>query len=294
MDYKDYYKILGVSKTATTDEIKKVYRKLAVKYHPDKNPNNKIAEEKFKEINEANNILADSEKRKKYDELGENWDTHQQNYNSNYNNSKNRQYDENDFSDFFENMFGGSFSTDSKNRQQHKFTGEDYSDNLYISFEEAYVGTTRQIEIHNQKLQLKIKPGIKNEQVLRLKAKGGKGTNGGQDGDLYITVHLAGHKVFMRKDDDLYCDLNVDIYTVILGGQIQITTLKNTIKITIAKETDNGKVFRLKGMGMPKYNKENEFGDIYAKINVVLPKNISQKEIELFEQLQKIKTTKNA
>ncbi len=314
MDFKDYYKILDVPKTATADEIKKAYRKLAIKYHPDKNPNNKAAEEKFKEVSEANEVLGDVEKRKKYDELGENWKYYQQTGNqgqqgqrqghgqgfdwSQYTggasqHASGEQFNGGDFSDFFENIFGGQFSGAGQSRQRAS-KGQDYTAEMTISLEEAFAGTTRQLDLDNQKLQLKTKPGTKDGQVLRLKGKGGKGRNGGEDGDVLITVHVPEHPHFKRKEDDLYCDISVDLYTAILGGQTLISTLKKPIKITIAKETDNGKVLRLKGMGMPKYGKENEFGDLYAKVNVKLPKNLSEKELELFKELSTSKHTSHA
>lgn len=311
MDFKDYYKILGIDKTATADEIKKAYRKLAIKYHPDKNPNDKSSEEKFKEINEANEVLGDVEKRKKYDELGENWKYYQQSGQqggqkqaqdfdwSKWANKEGGsyqsggQFQEGDFSDFFSTIFGESFAGSRQDRQR-TFKGQDFNAEMQISLEEAYSGTTRQLELDNQKLQLKTKPGIKDGQLLRLKGKGGKGLNGGPDGNLYISVHVSEHPHFKRKDDDLYCDIEVDLYTAILGGQTLIRTLRNPIKMTINKETDNGKVLRLKGMGMPKYGKENEFGDLYAKVNVKLPKNISEKEMELFKVLSNIKQTSHA
>lgn len=310
MDFKDYYKILGVSKTATADEIKKTYRKLAVKYHPDKNPNNKAAEDKFKEINEANEVLGNPEKRKKYDELGENWKHYQQQggqqgaqdfdwskYTQQGHGDQHQysggQFHEGDFSDFFENIFGGRFSGGQQGRQR-TFKGQDYNAEMQVSLEEAYSGTSRQLQLDKEKLQIKTKPGLKDGQVLRLKGKGGKGMNGGQDGDLYITVHVSEHPHYKRKEDDLYCDITVDLYTAMLGGQTLIRTLRNPIKMTISKETDNGKVLRLKGMGMPKYGKENEYGDLYAKVNVKLPNNLSPKEIELFKELSTIKNTSHA
>ncbi|MFY9308216.1 MAG: J domain-containing protein [Bacteroidia bacterium] len=306
MDYKDYYKILGISKTATADEIKKAYRKLAVKYHPDKNPNDKSAGEKFKEINEANEVLGNPEKRKRYDELGENWNSYQQsppwgqnkqgpgfNNDNAYQYTTGEQFRESDFSDFFESVFGNRFGGGKQSRAR-AFKGQDYNAEMQISLEEAYSGTTRQFELDNQKLQLKTKPGTKDGQVLRLKGKGGKGVNGGADGDVYITVHIPEHPHFKRKEDDLYCDATVDLYTAILGGEALIRTLRGPIKITLGKETDNGKVLRLKGMGMPVYGKDNEYGDLYVKVNIKLPKNLSPKELELFMELSNIKNTSHA
>jgi curved DNA-binding protein len=290
MEFKDYYKILGVNKTATTEEIKKAYRKLAVKYHPDKNQGNKAAEEKFKEANEANDVLSDPEKRKKYDELGENWKYYQgggnpppnygftggnrQQYNS-------READGDSFSDFFESIFGNRFGG---SRGPSK--GDDYQTNVTISLEEAYMGTARLLEVNGEKLQMKFKPGTADEQNLRIKGKGGPGGKGGERGDIYVTVHISQHHYFERKGDDLYCDITVDLYTAVLGGKTTVNTLKGPIQITIPKETENGKVLRLKGLGMPKYGSTSDFGDIYAKVKLTLPKNLTKEEIELFQQLK--------
>lgn len=300
MDFKDYYKILGVAKTATADEIKKAYRKLAVKYHPDKNPNDKKAEEKFKELNEANEVLGNPEKRKQYDELGENWQYYQQgaqggpgSHERNAGNAYQQyasSFNEGDFSDFFENVFGNRFGS----RQQQPFKGEDHHAEIYISLEDAFHGHMQQIELDNQKLQLKLKPGIKEGQVLRMKGKGGKGAKPDQNGDLLITVHIMEHPLYVRKGNDLHCNVPVDLYTAILGGQALINTLRNPIKIKLEKETENGKVLRLKGMGMPVYGKPTESGDLYAKINVRLPKNLSPKEIELFKELSALKHNSHA
>jgi len=308
MDFKDYYKILGIAKTATADEIKKAYRKLAIRYHPDKNPNDKSAEEKFKEINEANEVLGNEEKRKKYDELGENWKYYQQSGQgqgfdrskwadnhggTSYDYTTGNRFDEENFSDFFSSVFGGQFGG-GRQGKQGSFKGQDYNAEMQMSLEEAYLGTSSQLELDNQKLQLKIKPGVKNGQVLRLKGKGGKGVNGGPNGDLYITVLIPEHSHYVRKENDLYCDIPVDLYTAILGGHTLVRTLRNPIKMNIAKGTTNGKVLRLKGMGMPIYGKENEYGDLYAKVNVVLPQHLSSKEEELFKELSKIKHDSHA
>jgi curved DNA-binding protein len=304
MDYKDYYKILGIPKSASADEVKKAFRKLAVKYHPDKNKN-KAAEEKFKEANEANEVLSDPEKRKKYDELGENWQNYQQRGNQNpggfdwskyqnaqggrrtYNSGNDTFGDEGDFSSFFESIFGGSGRSGGRTRAAQK--GEDYQTESEITLEEAYTGTHRQLDVHDEKLQMTYKPGVKEGQVLRLKAKGGHGHNGGPRGDIYITIHVSRHAQYERKGDDLYCDAPVDLYTAILGGKPTIHTLKGAIKIDIPKETDNGKVLRLKNLGMPKFGKTDEFGDLYVKVVVVLPKNLSEKEIALFKELAQLK-----
>lgn len=301
MEFKDYYKVLGVSKSASADEIKKAYRKLAVKYHPDKNPGNKAAEEKFKEISEANEVLGDPEKRKKFDELGSNWQQHQQSGNgggfdwSKYAGRQGgRQYTGNeefegagDFSDFFESIFGGGHGGRRPGQRAHK--GQDYKAEFQVSLEEAYTGSSREIEVNGQTLRLKIKPGVSDNQVLRLKDKGAPGMNGGPNGDLFLTVKVAEHPHFKRKENDLYCDFPVDVYVAVLGGKATVRSLKGTMKIDIPKETDNGKVLRLKGLGMPLYGKTNEYGDLYAKVNITTPKNLSEKEIELFKQLMQLK-----
>lgn len=304
MNYRDYYKILGVDKSASAEGIKKAFRKLAIKYHPDKNPNNKQAEEKFKEINEANEVLGDPAKRKKYDELGENWNQYQQqggqegNFDwskwQNQGGGQHRTYHEGDFSggdfsDFFSNIFGGEFQ--GRTRKQRVRKGNDLEAEIQISLEEAYHGTARQLQVDGETLQIKIKPGVSEGQNLRLKGKGGHGSGGGIRGDIYMKVHIEAHPYFARKGDDLYHDISVELYTAILGGKTTIRTLKGTMKIDIPKGTENGKVFRLKGLGMPKFGKENEFGDLYAKANIILPKNLSEKELELFNKLSEIKNS---
>ncbi len=306
MDFKDYYKILGVDKKATPDEIKKAYRKLAIKYHPDKNPNNKASEEKFKEINEANEVLSDPEKKKKYDELGSNWNQYSQqpqgNREGNFDWSKWTQgqtgrstysgedsfNNEGEFSSFFESIFGGGFNQ----RATTKTKGQDYRAEIEVSLEDAYHGTSTRIEVNGKTLQMNLKPGIKNGQVLRIKEKGGPSRSGGPKGDIYLTLIIPQHPHYERKEDDLYCDTPVDIYTAVLGGKQLVSTLKGSIRIDIPAGTDNGKVLRLKGLGMPKFGKPTEFGDLYAKVSIQIPKNLSEKEITLFKELAKIRNNK--
>ena len=307
-DFKDYYKILGVEKTSSTDEIKKAYRKLAVKYHPDKNPGDKAAEEKFKEINEANEVLSDPEKRKKYDELSSNFNNYRQGGSraedfdwSRWGNAKGSGFASHtggeemfgnggDFSDFFESIFGGSGGFQTRTKGPRK--GSDYNTETDISLEEAYHGTSRRIELNDETLDIKFKPGVADGQVLRLKGKGGMGTNGGPRGDIYITVHIAEHPHYKRKGNDLYCNAPVDLYTAILGGKQIVRTLQGNIRVDISKETDNGKKFRMKGMGMPVFGKTGEYGDLYATVKIVLPKNLSSEEIELFKKLAAINSKK--
>jgi curved DNA-binding protein len=301
MDYKDYYKILGVNKDASQDDIKKAFRKLAVKYHPDKNKNNKSAEEKFKEANEANEVLSDPEKRKKYDEMGRNWQHYQQGGSAqdggfdwskwqNASGGQRRSHaspddgfeDPHDFSSFFESFFGGSGRGRPRAHAPQK--GDDYRVEIEVSLAEAYAGTKRQLNVGDEKLQLTIKPGVREGQVLRLKGKGSEGDTDALRGDIYITLHVPSDARYQRKGDDLYVDVPVDLYTAILGGKLTVQTLKGEIKIDIQKETDNGKTLRLKGLGMPKFGSTGT-GDLYVRIQVILPKKLSEKEIALFREL---------
>jgi len=308
MDFKDYYKILGVTKNATQDEIKKVYRKLAVKHHPDKNAGNKGAEEKFKAISEAYSVLSDVEKRKKYDELGVNYNQYQQQGNAREDfdwsqwanqgggNQRTRSthgdqgFDESSFSDFFEELFGNKQGAGQRTRSARAAKGGDYKAEFTITLEEAYTGVSKEFEVNHKKIRIKLKPGTKDGQVIKLKGYGSPGANGGASGDLYIHIIIPEHPVFKRKENDLYADINVDLYSMLLGEKITIQTLKGNIRMDMPKDTENGKVLRLKGMGMPVYDKEKMFGDLYAKVNVVLPKNLTAKEIELIEQLAKMRS----
>ena len=302
MDYKDYYKIFGVNKTASADEIKKAYRKLAVKYHPDKNPGNKQMEEKFKEINEANDVLSDKDKRKKYDELGENWRNYERS-GANPNNfdwskyaqqqqqrgRRQKQQDEFDFggggfSDFFEQIFGGFNSS-----AQRSTKGRDLRLDVEITLEEAYSGTKRQFSVNNETLQISLKPGSYDGQQLRIKGKGEKGKGSAQSGDIIGFVHVKNHPDFTRKENDLYTTAHIDLYTALLGGKATIKTIKGMVQITIPKETDTGKILRIKNLGMPVYTMEGQHGDLYVTLDVKLPKNISTKEAELFKQLAALK-----
>lgn len=316
MEYKDYYKVLGVNKNSTQDEIKKAYRKLAVKYHPDKNKGNKEQEEKFKEINEANEVLSDPEKRKKYDELGENWKYYQQtggaeNFDwSRYANQQGQQGgggqtyytyqgDFNDafggegFSDFFETLFGQGFRSsqtkDKRGTKRTSYRGEDYNAQMSITLEDAYKGAEKIFDLNGQSIKLKVKPGISDGQILKLSGKGSVGHNGGQPGDLLLQIHVLKDPIYERRGDDLYTDLLVNLFTAVLGGKAPLKTFKGIINVNIPKESQNGKVLRLQGMGMPKYGKTNEFGDLYAKLNVELPTNLSEKEINLFKELEKLR-----
>jgi len=316
LDFKDYYKVLGIEKTATADDIKKAYRKLARKYHPDVNPNNKEAEQKFKEINEANEVLSDPEKRKKYDALGADWRNYEQHGGGRGNsgggfdwskyaqgNRGNTRYEYTEdpgdifgnggFSDFFENIFGGAGPSSGRRRQagrqpNYATKGQDYESEMDISLYEAYHGTERILTLDGQKLRIKVKPGIADGQNLRLAGKGGAGMNGGPSGDIFIKVHIAPDAENRRQGDDLYRDIHIPVYTAVLGGENQAATFGGDIKFKIPAGAQNGTTLRVKGKGFPVYGKAALFGDLYLKIIVDIPKNLSPKEKELWKELEGI------
>jgi curved DNA-binding protein len=311
MEFKDYYKILGVEKSATKEEISKAFRKLAVKYHPDKNPNNKAAEEKFKEITEAHEVLADPEKRKKYDTLGANWNQYQstgrgfEDFFSQFGGARRGSGTSYEFSgdfgdlfggmggfsDFFESFFGGRGRQARSGFSSHGFqnqpTGIDVEAGLHISLEEAFNGSERQIIIDGKKLKIKINPGTSDGQKLRLKGLGRSSVQGGGKGDLFLNIHILHHPFYEVKDGELFYNLDVDLYTAVLGGKVEIKTLDGKkISITIPEGTESEKILRLKKLGL---RKDNERGDLFVKIHVTISKNLSEKEKKLFKELSKIR-----
>ena len=300
MEYKDYYKILGVDKKASQDEIKKAYRALAIQYHPDKNPDNKASEEKFKQVNEANEVLGNVEKRKKYDELGESWQQFeqngseqrgnpfegtggQQNYYQGYNNDAFGTGEQTDFSDFFEQFFAGRSGgkANTKNRR-----GGDYETAMEITLEEAYKGAERIIQLETGKLRITTKPGAYNEQRLVIKGKGAKGNTAENNGDLYVIIKVKTDARFTRKGNDLSIQQSIDLYTAVLGGDIIIDTLAGKLKVQIDAGTQNGKSIRLKQKGMPLYETPNVFGDLYIQLQVLIPDKLTDKQRATFEELQ--------
>lgn len=294
MDYTDYYKILEINKKATADEIKKAYRTLAKKYHPDKNLGDKKAEERFKLVNEANEVLGDPEKRKQYDELGENWQQNQQAYDQQrdssrhyYQGNPNQGFagNQEDFSDFFAQFFGGRGQ---KARQQQPRRGSDYETEMEISLEEAYTGTSRIIQLDNEKLRVTTKPGAYTDQQLRIKSKGAKGSNEANRGDLFVRIRVKENPKFIRKGNDLYQTVNINLFDAVLGNEIIVETLSGKLKIKITAGTQNGKTIRIKGKGMPIYEKATFFGDLYLLIQVQIPENINEKQKKLFEELKAI------
>ncbi|MFC6268868.1 DnaJ C-terminal domain-containing protein [Frigoriflavimonas asaccharolytica] len=299
MAFIDYYKILEIAKSAKADEIKKAYRKLARKYHPDLNPDNKEAERKFKEINEANEVLSNVENRKKYDQYGENW-KHGEEYSKAQEqqrkyNQQNQQHDfgqGEDFSDFFSSMFGGSGGQTSgsggnyRGSASGKYKGQDVSAELNLSLEEASKTHQQTFDINGKKVRITIPAGVENGQKIRLKNYGNPGVNGGPNGDLLITFHILADAKFTRVGNDLKMEQEIDLYSAILGGEVIINTFDGDLKLKIKPETQNGTAVRLKNKGFPKYKKDNEFGDLYITFQVKLPTNLTEKEKELFQQLK--------
>jgi curved DNA-binding protein len=296
MDYKDYYKVLGITKSASKDEIKKAFRKLAVKYHPDKNPGDKKAEEKFKEINEANEVLGDETKRKKYDELGANWKQYEQQgqpFGRQQQGGGEQRYHDfgqgfgGEFSDFFESFFGGSGFSGFEQRQTRARNGSDLSAEMELSLNDVFYGATKQVSIDGQKVNLKVKPGTRDGQVLRMKGKGSQGMGGGDNGDLLIKVRLTKDSNFDRRGDDLHFNHPLDMIVATLGGKISVKSMDKTISMDIPPGTDSNKVFRLKGMGMPLFEDPNTRGDAYVKMIIQVPKNLTEEEKTLLKEFAK-------
>jgi curved DNA-binding protein len=304
MEYKDYYKILEVDKSATKEEIKKQYKKLARKYHPDVNPGNQEAEDKFKAINEAHEVLSDAEKRKKYDTLGADWQRYAQagdagdfDWQQYAQGGGSRQghytaedFNQGDFSDFFSSIFGDMGGGGSGRRgRSMAFKGQDYSAELTLTQQEAYGGVQKTLTVNGKNLRITIKPGVEDGQTIRLKGSGGAGANGGESGDLYITLRLAPDSRFTRQGSDLYVDTPVPVYQAALGGEALVHYPGGQVKIKIKPGTQNGTLLRLKGKGFPVYNQAGQHGDLYVKVNLQLPENLSEQETALFQQLAQLR-----
>jgi curved DNA-binding protein len=293
MDFIDYYKILGIDKNATEEDIKKAYRKLARKMHPDLNPNDKEAHQKFQQINEANEVLSDPEKRKKYDAYGKDW-KHAEQFEQQKASRSQSQYgggerfyqytDGGDFSSFFDSMFGGSGRS-----SQAKFRGQDYNAELKLSLTDALHTHQQTLTVNGKNIRITIPAGIENGQTIKLKGYGSPGVNGGPAGDLYITFSIAPHPKFKRSGNDLYTTTKIDLYTALLGGDTTIETLNGKVKLTVKPETQPGTKIRLKGKGFPVYKKEGEFGDLYITYEVDLPTNLTEEQKKLFTELSKLK-----
>lgn len=299
MAFIDYYKILGLTKGATVKEIKAAYRKLARKYHPDLNPDNKESEQKFKEINEANEVLSDPENRKKYDMYGKDWkhgeakEKAQREYQEQYQQQSQRQsgqqgYANQDYSDFFESMFGGASSAGFG--RGPKFRGNDYNAELHLNLTDVYTSQKQVLTVNEKKIRLTIPAGVENGQVIKIKGKGSPGVNGGPNGDLYITFVINNNTKFKREGNHLHETVELDLYTAILGGEITVDTFDSKVKINVKPETETETKVRLKGKGFPVYKKDGEFGDLIITYRIKIPTNLSEKEQELFKELQNIKS----
>lgn len=300
MEFIDYYKILEIDKNASDADIKKAYRKLARKYHPDLNPNDATAKQKFQRINEANEVLSDPEKRKKYDQYGKDWQhseeferarKQQQNQGGGYQRSYQggADFGGEDFSDFFESMFGGaggaSFGRAGRNV---KYKGQDLNAELHLDLRDVYTSQKQTLTVNGKNIRLTIPAGVENGQTIKIKGHGGAGTNGGPDGDLYITFSITNTGKFKREGSNLYADADLDIYTAVLGGEVTIDTFDGKVKLKVAPETQNGTKIKLKGKGFPVYKSEGQFGDLYITYRIKTPTGLSEKQKELFRELQKL------
>jgi len=317
MEYQDYYAILGVERDADEKTIKRAYRKLARQYHPDLNPGDDDAEERFKEINEAYEVLSDAEKRQKYDQLGAAWHNWERTgrkpgdfdwskwgrtappgarANVRYGTPEDLQDlfgGASPFSDFFSQLFGGLHTTPRGQASgvrggARPQRGRDYEQEAEISLREAYEGTTRLLEMRGRKLRVKIPAGTRTGTRIRLTGKGEPGMPGGQSGDLYLRLKVMPDPQFEQKGNDLYVTVPVALYVAVLGGEVRVPTLSGAVKLTIPRNTQNGRVFRLRGKGMPKRKNKGQFGDLYARIAVQLPTDLTQRQTELFKELQEI------
>jgi curved DNA-binding protein len=307
MDYKDYYKILGVSKSATEKEIKSAYRKLAQKYHPDRNPGNQKAEDKFKEINEAHEVLGDPQKRAKYDQLGSSYAQWERagrpgggfdfgQWTSGRSGGTRVEYrDLNDlfggggFSDFFTSLFGGGFGEPATRTSTRRVRGEDMEQPVEVSLEEAYHGTERTLTKGERRLTVKIPPGARTGTKVRV---AGEGSLGQISGDLFLVVNVRPHARFRREGDDLHVDMPIELYTALLGGEVRVPTLIGDVVLTIPPETQSGRTFRLSGKGMPKLRQPNEHGDLYAHAVIRIPTQLTDAERKLITQLAALRGRK--
>ncbi|MEO6540614.1 MAG: J domain-containing protein [Ferruginibacter sp.] len=293
MEFIDYYKILGIDKNASEEDIKKAYRKLARKLHPDLNPNDKEAHRKFQQINEANEVLSDPEKRKKYDTYGKDWQhagqfEQQKRPGGRSQSTGSQQFyeqdDGGDFSSFFDSLFGGSGRS-----SQAKFRGQDHNAELKLNLTDALHTHPQTLTVNGKNIRITIPAGIENGQTIKLKGYGAQGINGGPAGDLYISFSIAPHPTFKRSGNDLYTTVKIDLYTALLGGDTTIETLNGKVKLAVKPETQPGTKIRLKGKGFPVYKKDGEHGDLYITYEVELPTGLTEEQKKLFTELSKLK-----
>ena len=297
MAFIDYYKIMGLDKTASETDIKKAYRKLARKYHPDLNPNDKEAEQKFKEVNEANEVLSNPEKRKKYDKYGKDWsqaEAHEQANQQQYRQQSSHQsysddFGAGDYSDFFESLFGGGNSARTRGGQV-KFRGQDYQAELQLDLKDVYTSHKRTLMVNGKNIRINIPAGVKNGQIIKIKDYGGDGINGGPKGDLIIQFSIKNNSNFKLDNDNLYTTVDLDLYKALLGGAITIDTFDGKVKLKVKPETQNGTKVKLQGKGFPVYKKEGVFGDLFITYQIKTPTNLTKKEKDLFNELAKLRT----
>lgn len=292
MEFIDYYKVLGVDKNATQEDIKKAYRKLARKHHPDLNPNDKEAHKKFQQVNEANEVLGDPEKRKKYDQYGKDWQHAEQFEKARQSQQQGFEretfsgdFGDSEFSDFFTSMFGGRGG--GSRQRQTKFRGEDYHAELQLNLTDVYKTHQQVLTVNGKNIRITIPAGVENGQKIKIKEHGGPGINGGPNGDLYISFHILNNTKFRRDGNDLHTTVDLELYTAVLGGEIIIDTLDGKVKLKVKPETQNGSKIKLKGKGFAVYKKEGEFGDLFITFQIKIPTNLTDKQRELFEQLSK-------
>ena len=302
MAFIDYYSVLGLKKDASADDIKKAYRKLARKYHPDLNPDDKESHQKFQQINEANEVLSDPEKRKKYDTYGEHWQHGEEYEKARQQQSQSGGFgggfggfggdasysyssDDSEFSDFFESLFGNRGGRSSRGGRSHGFKGQDYTAELHLSLKDASETHKQTLAVNGKNIRITVPAGIADGQVIKLPKQGGPGVNGGPDGDLYITFVIAEDPIFKRLGDDLYVNESLDLYTAVLGGETMIDTLSGKVKLKVKPETQNGTKVRLKGKGFPVYKKDGQFGDLYITYSVKVPTGLNDEQKDLFRKL---------
>ncbi len=301
MDFIDYYKTLGLAQTASPEEIKKAYRKLARKYHPDVNPDNKESERKFKEINEANEVLSNPENRTKYDKYGKDW-KHGEDYERQQQNRRRSQgqggarqgssgqgFSDSDFSEYFESMFGGGGSGFRQSGRNVKYKGQDLTAELHLNLRDVYEDFPQVLDVNGNKIRVTIAAGIENGQTIKIPGKGSPGANGGPNGDLYIKIQLKNDTDFNRMGNNLHKNIELDLYTAMLGGELLTDTFDGKVKLKIAPETQNDTKVKLKGKGFPVYKKKGEFGDLILSYTITLPKNLTEKEKELFIELKTLR-----